>query len=86
MLDAGAADELNATATTEATFWQFSVVRKRLAQYAVNRGYRLERVPFVDLLGFVDCCKVETSSTFGRLLNLRMILKIGCLVMVPEGK
>ena len=71
MLAAGADVELNAIATIETVFWRFPPdLRRRFVRFAIDRGYRFERIPFDELLLFVDRCKMEASSTFGRLLHV----------------
>ena len=70
MLAAGADVALNATATIETIFWRLPPdLRRRFVRFTIDRGYRFERVPFDELLLFVDRCKMEASSTFGRLLH-----------------
>ena len=70
MLAAGAEEDLNATSTVEAVFWRFPTeLRKRFVRFAFDRGYRYERVPFDEVLAFIERCKLEASSTFGRLLE-----------------
>ena len=69
MLAAGAYDELNAYATTEAIFWRLPMdLRKQFVRFTVDHSSPSGRVRFDDVLLFVDQCKKEASSTFGRLL------------------
>ena len=70
MLAAGAYDELNAYATTEAIFWRLPMdLRKQFVRFTVDHSSPSGRVRFDDVLLFVDQCKKEASSTFGRLLH-----------------